>query len=156
MAVTIKQKEKPKAKTKGKAKAKAVSNLHEAEELVDAIGLIQEQMKPLQEALAPLTKQYSKLNTDLLEIVDKEFAAESKTTLVGENYSAEVGAKGNSTIITDMEQAQKTLEQVEEGLFLLLAKVGITELRQYLTPKQLEKITETNRTGKRRVKVTTL
>ena len=150
MAVTI---SKNKKKVQKKPKAKASATPIYIEEAIDQIGELQAKLEPLEDQIQPITAEIAKLKKTVLEYTDEAYPPEEKTTLYGDEYSVEWSAKGNATDITDMEAVQEILESVEEGLFLILAKVGITDLKKYMTPKQLEKCTETVRRNARRLKL---
>lgn len=152
MPIKYVQKQKPKAQPKVEVVDQAV----ELEEMVDTLGELKAKIDPLKAQLDPLVKAYNNAEAALLAIVDEEFDAAVKAEVVGTKYAVKAGPKAKATVVTDLESAATILEEIEDGLFMLLAKVGITDLRKYMTPDQFEAVTSTDRTGKRKVSVENL
>lgn len=150
MAVKILKKTAEKTK---KATVQVSQTWGTMQQLVDQMGELKAKIAPLQEALTPLAKAYTETEAEMLALADSQLIPDQKTTVIGETYRAELGMKSNKTTLTSVEVAQKALENIEEGLFLLLASVGITDLKKYLDPTSLEMCTDTERSGKRSVKV---
>lgn len=121
---------------------------------IDRMGGLEQEIKPLLEKLKPLQDEYSKLGGEIQVYLDEaEITAEAVGQLFGLLYYAEYGKKADSTTVTDKEKVVELLENIEPGLFTKLADVGITKLRQYLTPDQLKECTETKTEGKRKIKI---
>lgn len=162
MGVTIlsEAKTQPKSTTKPKAKAKktpkSVAKFQDRlNEIADEICDIDDEIEPLQAKLKELQLKRKPLEDEARGIGDEHFKKDEKVMMNGEKACYELSAKSNTTEITDKESVRDELEKVEPGLFITLANVGITELRKYLTPKVLEKVTETFRSGTRKLKCVT-
>lgn len=139
---------------KAKAKAKAKSqNKTQLAEMVDQMGELSVQIDKVSEKLAPLQKQYSKVQAEFLDIMEDTLEADQTATIEGDEWEMTVGMKGNSSEVTENEAAFKMLDKIEKGLPWVLLKFGITELRKYLTPKQFEMVSLTTRSRKRTTKL---
>ncbi len=122
-------------------------------EEVDEFATISAKLKRKQEKLAPLIKRVAAYEKDILGTVDDIVDAAHKITLTGIDYELQLGAKGNKTSITNMELA---VDFLGEELFLKIAKITMKDLQAYLTPEQLEQVTASERSTKRRVKIETI
>lgn len=153
MGVTIvKKKTAGKSKAKSKATSKTLVDMVE----VDELGELELKMEPLLAKLAPMQKRQGELKSLIVEFADNNNDAADKVSIYGEEFVVNCAAKGNSTLITDLHKAHDILEDIEEGLFMILAKVGITDLKKYMTPSQLKLVTETVRTTKRKTSLVKL
>ena len=149
MAVTVKTKPAKKVSTKTTPEGQMA-------QLVDEIGDIEKQIAAMMVDLEPLTKQHAKKKAELLEWVNKTHVPSDKTSVEGKEYEAEVSAKGNKTTITDIEKLFKLFKKIEAGLVFELMKFNIGDIRKYLTPKQIEQVTKTERVNERTVKISKL
>lgn len=96
-------------------------------------------------------KRLAELKATLLAAIDETTPAEDKAVLVGsDGRQLEFSAKGEASTITDLEKAKKLLGT---ATFMKIAKIGITDLRAYLTPPEFAEVTKTERTGTRRIKI---
>ena len=121
--------------------------------LVEVIDSFIEKKTKLDKELAklkPLQKEVDELEKLILAPVDEVMAAEVPVTLSGTKMDIGLTPKGNSTTITDMEQAKAWLGQ---ELFMKIAKITLADLKTYLSGMQIEKITKEERTSKRRVTI---
>ncbi len=155
--MAVKFVEKPKAATKAKAKAKAGSHdatMEEIKAMVDELGALDDFLK----SISTKIKRHEELNKTIAAKGDEILKPEETLVVAGEKYAVELGAKGNETKLKDGELTfiESLLNDIEPGLFLKLAKVGITDLRKYLTPQQMKLVSDTKRTKKRTVKVAKL
>ncbi len=147
MSVTIN-----KQKSKGAAKSKSATH-SKISHCIDEMGELDVRISELQCSIEPLSKKYGVLQSELCELVDEQLKPEQKKTFEGEVYEADVSAKGNSTTITNMKKVFNLFKDAGDDLHFELMKFNIGDLRKYLSPKQIEKVTETERTGKRSVKI---
>ncbi|MCK5788771.1 MAG: hypothetical protein KAH32_07220 [Chlamydiia bacterium] len=139
--------------TKVKAK-KATTHADAVEPLVASMAALEERIKPMLKRLAPLQKSYDATKAKLIKLSDEMYEPSEKGTFEFDGVVCEIGQKDNSTKITDKERAIEILQSLGEGVVLELVKFGITDLRTYLTPSEIEEVTMTSRTGKRSIKIT--
>lgn len=102
--------------------------------------------------LAPLAKELSDMEAQFVGVVDESVADDKDVLLTGTDPTlhVHVSAKGQNTTITDK---PKLIELLGQEQFNELATIGITDARKYLTPKQMDAISATERKTKRRLKV---
>ena len=161
MAVNIINKKKPKilAKNKVKSKAKAKAKIEDhpidrLETLVHQMAVCGDKMVPLKAKLDPIIASYEKAKSEVQTIADEMYGASDKGSFQFGHLLCDIGAKANSTKITDKERAIEILQNLGDGIILELVKFGITDLRTYLTPSELEEVVITTRSGKRPIKLT--
>ena len=137
-----------------KAKVTDVSKVDVTEivlpEVVDDFGTQALKLAKKKEKLAPLEKAVTAAEKEILNSVDEVFDEATDVTLFGEEFDLVIGPKGQRTTLVD---TLKAAEMLGEDLFLKLATISITNLKKYLTPEQVEAVTETKYATKRRVKV---
>ena len=119
-------------------------------EVVDEFAVLSNKLATKQKNIAPLAKSVAAMEKDILGTVDEVLAPNQPINLAGNVHEVQLGPKGQRTVITNMELA---IDMLGEELFLKLAKITMKDLQAYLTPDQLEKVTASNYTAKRRVKV---
>jgi hypothetical protein len=104
--------------------------------------------------LAKLTKTAKKHvdeNADLLRAhTEGTVTPDLPLAIHGHEHSIEVGAAPKA--VTDV-NLDKVIEILGVEAFLKIAKVGITDLRKYLTPEQFEEACTEELSGTRRIKV---
>lgn len=86
----------------------------------------------------------------LRDYVGSVAEAEEPVVVKGEKHAVEVGACPNEVSSVDVD---KVIEILGVDVFLKIAKVGITDLRRYLTPEQFAEACTEAHTGTRRIKV---
>lgn len=122
-------------------------------EVVDNYATLSAKLAKREESIAPLKKQVDALQAEILGDTDKVVASNVKVTLQGITHEMQLGMKGNKTELVDAERA---FELLGFELFLKLAKVSITALKEYMTPEQVAEVTKVERKNKRRIKVVKL
>lgn len=138
------------------AKAKTAEALADSivqPEVVDEYATLSAKLKKATDKMAPLAKQVSDLQTVIIGAADSVLAPEVKVTLPGIDYELQLGAQGKKMELVDAEAA---FEMLEFDLFLKLAKISVANLKAYLNPDQLAKVTESKFKIKRRVKIVKL
>ena len=96
-------------------------------------------------------KRLAEIKSQVLAVVVEVTDADTVTTLMGTGTRGmEVSARSSKTEIINLEQAKKYLGT---ETFWKVAKIGITDLKAYLTKPQYEAVTETTKTGGRRLKL---
>jgi hypothetical protein len=111
--------------------------------LIDEIGEMQaehdkraKKIKELQDA----DKDYGKKLKELVELINTTANDPFEpVTAYGTQFKVEANPCSKSRFITDM---QKVGELLGEDVFMQLAKVNITDLDKYMTPPQLEQVTD--------------
>jgi hypothetical protein len=125
-------------------------------ELVNELGDLHRKMAPLQDSVKEYQKVWKPLFSDVVEKVDVDNDDDKKVSVKTDRYVAAFTEHGNTTAVTDAQAVFKMLDKVEKGLAWKLMGFGITDLRKYLTPKQFDSITETERTKARSITLTYL
>lgn len=118
--------------------------------VVDEYGSLVAELKDATEKLAPLTSKVSELAKGIIGAVDEIIDPSVPMVLDGNDYRLNLGAKGVKLMSADSEAV---IYELGTELFMKLAKVSITDLKAYCTPEQLEKITTSTFSIKRRMKV---
>lgn len=140
-----------------KPKIKDASMIDSAElvtaELVDEFAKLSGKLAKKQDKIAPLVKAVAAMEKGILAAVDEVLDPSQPVNLVGDENELQVGAQGQRTSITNMALA---VDLLGEELFLKLAKITMKDLQAYLTPEQLEQVTEKKYATKRRVKIAKL
>lgn len=139
-------------KTTAKTKAKTKSDALVTAEAVDAYLAKKADYAKKAAKLEPLAKEIAELEAQFIAVADEALPADEQTVLVGTDPKTriEVSAKGNQTKITDK---QKLIELIGTEQYLEVATIGITDARKYLTEKQFNSVSVTERVTKRRLKV---
>lgn len=133
-------------------KVKAKSNEAIKSQVEEWIAL-EAKVKAAEAKLKPHKDKLAKLRGALDEHVDLITTPEGETTVEGFDHGLEFSPKGKATDVTDMKGAAKMLEGVKKGLVMDLVKLGIGDLRKYLTPEQVEEVTKEEYRNARRIKV---
>jgi len=128
----------------------SLSEVSTALGVVDKLGELNRLIQLQMAAVKPLQEKYKELEKELLDKLLSD-QPELGGELFGEKYRVKYSKKAEKTEITSMDRVVEILEVIEPGLFVELAKVGITDLRDYMTPAQLEECTKTELSGKRRL-----
>lgn len=124
----------------------------EKADLIDEIGDLLPQVAKIDaeiERLNELRKPFEDRMKELTAFATGEGKTDETVTLYGERFYVEAGKRKETLKLTDLPQAAKMLGQ---ATFMQLAKLNVGDLRKYLTPPQLEKVTETEE-GDRKVTV---
>lgn len=100
--------------------------------------------------LAPLKRRVEGQEKAILATIDDVVDASTGLTLHGNDHEVIVGPKGNKTECVNTALAA---EHLGFDLFVKLAKLSITDLKQYLTPDQFDEVTKKTPSTKRRVKI---
>jgi hypothetical protein len=105
------------------------------------------------EKIAPLTKEVAALEKGINGAVDEVIDPSVGLDLVGIDFELKLGPKGSRVSLSD---AEGLLDMIGQELFLKLASVKVTDLKAYLTPDQLAKVTKSEYAIKRRMKIEAL
>ena len=146
MSVTI---TKPKAKEVSKYDASLIV----LPETVDEYASKKAKLDSKMEKLSPLAKEVSALEKGIIGAVDEVIDPSVGIDLVGNDNELKLGPKGSRISLSD---AEGLLDMIGQELFLKLASVKVTDLKAYLTPDQLAKVTKSEYAIKRRMKVEAL
>lgn len=111
------------------------------------------QMKEIEHQLKMVKSDYNAKVKKLLFEVDLNAAPEDKFEFKVGEHMLTVSAIPNSTGISDLEGAFEKLAAIDEALPLKVAKITLADLRKYLSGVELEEVTETVRTGTRKITV---
>ena len=146
MAVTI---VKPKAKVIDKVVASQIVSAETIEEYV----ALRAKLDKKQAKLAPLVKEVASLEKGILGAVDEMVDPGTSLELQGFENELKIGAQGTRVSLTDIETCR---DHLGEEVFLKLATISVANLKKYLTPEQLDEVTESSYSIKRRMKVEAL
>lgn len=102
------------------------------------------------EKLAPLKKRVEGQEKAILATVDDVVDPTTGLTLYGDEHDVVLGPKGNKTECVNTALAA---EYLGFDVFVKLAKLSITDLKQYLTPDEFDAVTKKSAKNKRRVKI---
>lgn len=141
--------ETPVAVTASPVEAQKILAKASLENLVDQYGALAEEVDKLLSDVRIATLE--NLKAQILLDADVVYHPEEKATVKGKTYSLDITAKKKSTSITEgkIELIQKFLTK---PVFFQLCKVGITDLKKYLSKPQLDQVIEENFTGARSLK----
>lgn len=107
------------------------------------------------EKIAAKAKRHGELKKQFLAAVEEsKVSPDDKVELRGTDPKSkivEISPQSNKTVVTDMEAAKKALGT---ELFMKIAKVTLSDLKDYLTKPQFESVTVTSRDGGRRLTIT--
>lgn len=118
---------------------------------VDKYGVAVELLKAAEGKIKPLKIEVANLKADLDAHIDDHFGPLEKNTLDGEAYEYSFGKKSKVTQLKDKAKLRKFLG---EEAFDALWTIGITPIRDYLSPPQLKQVLDEQNTGNRTTKVT--
>ncbi len=122
-------------------------------EVVDGYGDISKEYAAAKEALSPLAAKFAEWGSGIIKAIDDVVDPSVPVVLDGESWRIKLGPKGVKLVSADSEAV---IDELGMELFLKLAKVSTTDLKAYCTPEQLEKITTSTYSIKRRIKVESL
>lgn len=123
----------------------------DATEIVDKLAILDETIKELKKQLKPFEDKKKELTTKFQDDIDSEYLPDDKDTIKGDNYYCEFGAKSKSTNITDV---KKLHELLGDDVFYEIAKVGIGDIKKYLSLQEQAAVIEEVQEGKRSLKFT--
>ena len=136
------------------AKVEDVTKLEQGQivetDTIDEFARLSRKLAAKEEKIAPLKKSVAEMEKGILGAVDAVVAPHVGIDLQGEENELKLGPKGKRAEVTDIELV---FDMLGKELFLKLAKIGITDLKAYLTPDQVEAVTASEFKTKRRVKV---
>lgn len=92
--------------------------------------------------ILPYREEYGVLLTQVTEWAKQNVGEDQKAVIAGKGYTFKITKPKESTVITDIEGVKNKLEEIQPGLFIKLATVGITELKTYLSEAELKEVTE--------------
>ncbi len=123
--------------------------------VVDSAGMVFSKIQSLKAQLKPLEAEYAKLMADLGGAgVVTTASADKAVYMMGLTHQVEFAAVPNKTEIVKPLKVLEILSNINEDLPAALMKWGITDLKMYLTPAEMDEVTVTERAGKRRTKIT--
>ena len=143
MSVTI-------VKPKAKVIDKVVASQIVSPETVEEYASLKAKLDRKQEKIAPLAKEVATLEKGILGAVDEVVDPGTPLELQGFENELKIGAQGQKVALTDIEACKDILG---EETFMALATISVANLKKYLTPEQLEAVTESSYAIKRRLKV---
>jgi hypothetical protein len=143
-AKTKKKKHLPKTKILPAKGQTIVIDLHNR--AVDEVASIQKQIKAHKEKGTTLIKSFDTAMEPITQAVS-EVDAVNKVTVEGHEYSMDFGPCANVTEFTsNMQKVHKTLG---DEVFYEICKVGVTDLKKYLTPSELKEVIKITPSGAR-------
>lgn len=122
--------------------------------LIDKLGEMQpehdKRAKKIKE-LEDADKEYGKLRKELCELLETVASGPFEPVeQYGEHYKVEAGPAAAQRFVTDM---AKVRELLEDAVFMQLAKVNITDLDKYMTPPQLEQVTDVKPGARKKIEI---
>ena len=141
--------ETPKVVTASPEESQKILAKASLESLVDQYGAIAEEVDAL--LSDPRIAKLEQLKAQILLDADMVYQPDEKAVVKGTVYALELTAKKKSTSILDgkIELIQKFLTK---PVFFQLCKVGITDLKKYLSKPQLDQVISEDYTGSRTIK----
>ena len=118
-------------------------------EKVDAYVEAQQELDDAMDGLQVLSKQVAQLKKDLVSEANTR-GAEETPVLKGTDHEVRFGPRANKTVFVDVEKIKKLLSKSD---FMSIVKVGVGDVKRYLTPKQQKKVLKSERSGARSMKV---
>ena len=100
--------------------------------------------------LEPLKARVAAAKKTLFEYVDEHTAPEDERVLEGFMHSIVASPKYKEG---ELAAVDVIYEKLDVETFLAVAKIGITELKRYLTPEEFDKVCTYRNSGARRLKV---
>lgn len=119
-------------------------------EIVEEYATWLTRMKGLKSELDPITKHVGLLANKLQSIADELADPADKAEIEGLMHNAQLGPKGKQ--VTEVDK-NALIDAVGESTYMDLAKVSITDIRNYTNPVEQEDILTEELIGKRRIKV---
>jgi hypothetical protein len=133
------------ARTSAARSRKSRRNI-EMRAVVDELGHLGDQLVGAKKIMA----EYNKLRLRFLEMVTEHAKPEDSVVATGERYIAAASACSTQKVIADRELLYRALGK---QVFMELASFKMDDLKQHLTPTQLNKVVKEENTGPRRVTV---
>jgi len=121
--------------------------------VVDMYGALNAELTDKKSNIAPLSTEVAEMAKGIIGSVDEVIDPGTPMVLNGNEYRISLGAQGVKLVAADNEAV---IDELGLELFMKLAKVSTTDLKSYCTPEQLEKITTSTFSIKRRIKVEAL
>lgn len=116
---------------------------------VDMAGETLKEIEATKKKIKDLTQRLKTLNAEhaKLQVLVDELAIgdDDATVVAGAKYQVEIGPRGISRSIQDLEKAREFLG---DELFMQLATITLKNLDDYLTPPQKEIVIKTDRTNR--------
>ncbi len=126
-------------------------------EVLASLLLAKRQLSPIAVKFKTLTKAYEEAESVFIAALEETgITRNEKRTLSTKDGLIEVSACKRVSLISDKGAMLLMLEEVKEGLSGELSKVGITDIKKYLTEAEVKEVITEEYTGKRAVKITTL
>lgn len=142
VAVVLKKKQQPAFEPVIAAKSELELQLDLVGSQMPEVAKIKKQIKDLQAKLKPFTDEAAKLQK-LVDDLDMD--DDDKDIVNGDRYRAEIGPKGQSRSVKDLNKAKEFLGS---ELFMQLATITLKNLDDYLTPPQKEEVIEVGRSSR--------
>lgn len=143
---TAKKLTKPKKQEVFGKEVKGTVKIEAPDSCVDDAARYDAQIKDLKEALAAQNQNFDEAMAKITELV-QDVPAGSKVIIAGMMANVTLGPKGKSTKVTA--SMKEIHEKLGDEVFYSLCKVGITDLKKYLTPEELDDATEVIQEGAR-------
>lgn len=141
--------------TKSKASAKTKAAQAKEQKLIHAkintMGSLLGQITELKAQLDPLMKEFSGLESEVLEAVTPGRDQAEKFSIVTNKFVAQISACRKQRRLTDIKKAQQILGN---ETFYKLAQLKLGDLDKYLTDEEKEEIIEQDYTDKRGLSIT--
>jgi hypothetical protein len=118
-------------------------------EKIDRFGTMSDKLAASMKRLAPMAKKVADLKAELVE-EGLTFPADETVTLEGESYDIEQGVRAMKVTDINRPVLRKILGK---ETFDALWSIGISDIRKYCTPPQIEKVLTEARDGGRSFKV---
>lgn len=136
----------------GAEEGASVINQPVTTDVVDEFLALDAKLKKHAAKVADDQARYDELKKQIVALVDETTDAEKDVVLVGAEQTGkiEVSEKTMQTTLTDIDAAKKFMGK---DTFFKVAKIGVGDLKDYLTPEQREQCTKTERSGSRRLKI---
>ena len=144
------------AKKKTSAKKKANNTqVHEEAILTAATELedLYKKQAALKKKMTPIAAAIKEQEEIIQHSSNELYGADDKVTIEGDELAVVLGARGKSTLVTDLVAALKMLDKVKKGLSTEIISLPIGKLKEYLNPIELDQVTETIQEGKRSIKI---
>lgn len=120
------------------------------EDLADQYGQLEDQVNALKQN--PVFTRFEEVQKVLAERLKSNFEPSDALTMKGKHWLLEIGvAAKNSAEVVDKPMIQLFLGQ---AVFFELAKFNLSDLKKYLTPEQLAKVTNSDTGYSTRRKIT--
>ena len=140
-----------------KPKAKEVSDYDAAQivlpETVDDYAALKDKLDKKMAKVEPLSKEVATLAKGIIGAVDEIVDPSVGIDLKGYENELKLGPQGQRVVLTDVEAV---LDMLGPEVFFQLATIKVADLKAYLTPDQLGKVTTSEFAIKRRMKIEAL